>query len=181
MIKRLINAKKCMMSINEVQNYFENMSNSNELIKELFEWSQYPQIVDTVMKSLKLTPKQISDSLLMDDSEFSMKYMVIGNVVAMFEKLESIVGEQAFVKLMLKTNNEHKINALEVAINKKKVSILECFMSFDGIKKEYESNKQLMALCVFHMNKFYDESVVSVILNAFNWNKEKLKVIQSWY
>lgn len=175
------NVSKYMMSIKEIRNAFKNESSLNILMKWLFVYNQYPQMVDIVMEALKLTPKKISDLLLMDDSEFSMQYMVRFNVLEMFQKLESIIGEQVFVKLMLKMDKKLSSNALERAIFAKNVSIIEYFVSFDGVKKEYESNKQLMAECVRFMHKYYNESIVSVILTAFNWNKEKLKEIQSWY
>ena len=176
------NVSKYMMSIDAVCNCFQqNESRLNELICGLFVRNRYPKMVDIVMESLKLTPKIISDALLWKESKFSMLDMVILNVLEMFQKLASIVGEQVFVKLILKKDREHKTNALGRAIGQSKVSIIEYFVSFDGIKKGYESNKFLTAQCVFLMNQVYDEFVVSVILAAFNWNKDKLKEIQSWY
>merc|ERR1712110_875970 len=92
--------------------------------------------------------------------------------LTMIKKLESIIGEQVFVKLMLQSAEKSKGNALEQAIYKKKASIVEYFVSFQEIKKEYEFNKKLMAKCVYNMAEHYDESVVNVILSAFNWNEK---------
>merc|ERR1712228_215949 len=154
----------------------------DRLMYNLFVCNEISQMVDIVMESLRLTPRKISELLLMDDTKFSMAQMVRYNVLAMFQKLESIIDEHAFVKLILKYDEKNK-NALEQALGQKKESkafIIEYFVSFDGVKKEYESNEELMGRCVYYMAEGNDESVVSVILTAFNWNKEKLKEIQSY-
>merc|ERR1712228_166089 len=174
------NVSKYLMSIDDVPSAFQNESSLNKLMNDLFEYNQYPQMVDTVMEALKLTPKKISDLLLMDDARFSMVGMVVNNDLPIFQKLESIIDEQLFVKLILKRSEKFKTNTLEQAICQKKVFIVEYFVSFDGVKKEYGSNKELMVRCVYYMNQVYDESLVSVILTAFDWNKAKLKEIQSF-
>merc|ERR1712228_705675 len=88
----------------------------------------------------------------------------------MFQKLESIVGEKAFVKLILIPDN-----ALEQAIRESKVSVVEYFASFDGVKKVYASNNKWMknlikVLFVFNQNP----KVVDTVMKSLELTPNKV-------
>eukprot|EP01083_Nonionella_stella_P146996 463062_1 len=112
------------------------------------------------------------------DAEQWHKTTVITFVVAFhsfesLKKLSSIIGETVFIEHVLDTDTYGK-NGLEHALQKQKGKIVQWIISFEHIKKQYATNKDLLfrLLCyVFWM----DENMIDYILSALQIDKPMIQ------
>ena len=138
---------------------------------------------DTIAKMLKYKyPKEeIRDAF--HGIEFH-NWPIVGRVIFenTLDRLKEIAryySEKQFVDHVVVPNGDN-VNGVEYAIRKKKIDILEHLFSFNEIKSEYLSDKELIWRCVCWMNEAYDESVAGYLVKELSLNQEKLKEIQAF-
>merc|ERR1712190_526419 len=97
----------------------------------------------------------------------------------MLKKTCDVFGEKSFIQQVLLSDGCNK-NAIEYAIEEKKLETVKYLLSFDAAKKAIVSNAELLWRCVFWMLREYDESIASYLLKELELNEEKLKGIQKF-
>eukprot|EP01083_Nonionella_stella_P080179 220195_1 len=89
------------------------------------------------------------------------------------KKLSSIIGETVFIEHVLDTDTYGK-NGLEHALQKQKGKIVQWIISFEHIKKQYATNKDLLfrlLCCVFDM----DENMIDRVLSELQIDKSMIQ------
>merc|ERR1712228_864063 len=95
-------------------------------------------------------------------------------------KLCSLVEEKEFVRGVFVSDSKSNRNALEHAIHKQLLSMVEYFMSLKGIKIEMVTNDELLWRCIYWLNEKYDKSIAVHLIKELDLNEDKLKKLKNF-
>merc|ERR1712228_455052 len=95
--------------------------------------------------------------------------VIFKNKLPRLQRLVEFIPKKQFIEQILNPDEEN-MNGLEYAIKLKKIDVIKYLFSFDDIKKEYMSNKELIWRSVFWMNEYNDKSVVEYLTKALKLN-----------
>merc|ERR1712228_170671 len=176
------NLLKYVLSLDEVQSKYKDDKLLHRLIHHSFFKCANVKIVDLVLRKLNITnDKMIEFVNYKDDKKNIVGQVIYHRTLNILKKLFEEIGQLAFIKNVLISDGMYNRNALEYAIMKKKIDIIQYLFSFDDIQKEYATNKDLIWRCVWYMSGGnYDESVASYLMKEFNLNEEKLRELQKF-
>ena len=148
---------------------------AHALFYRLFVENKNDKMIDTALDELRLSTEAIAKHLSHPNGLIVVDLVELGNLERL-KKVHAILGDNLMKNIVLVGDK----NAIESAIGEK-IEIIKYFMSIDGVKNEYISNKELIYRCIYWMSTIDDnESVVSYLRKELNLNEEKLKELQEY-
>eukprot|EP01083_Nonionella_stella_P146997 463063_1 len=185
-----LNKPKLIQYIVSFEHIQTHYAKNKELLFRLLCFAFYmdEDMIDHVLSALQIDKQMIEESVTYQYQTPSRQFgsdavqwckmtmittVAINQAFEAFKKLSSVIGENVFIEHVLDSDGWGK-NALEWALEKRKDKMVHWIISFEHIKKQYSTNKDLVfrLLCsVFYM----DSNEIDRILSEMKINKAMIQ------
>merc|ERR1712228_286007 len=186
---------KYLFDMNEVRNQYQNNDPMIfRLCYWLFVYNSNSDLTDYVLSTLEISKEKVVQMLSYKcpkqpgyrrGAEEYHKYDIIGRTIFWgsfnhLQRLIAVIGKQAFIENALNVDGWNN-DALNRAVLKKNMKIVEYILSMNEIKEKYMSNNNFLFRLVGDLNKYIaNKEAVQFVVDSLGLTEAKLSELKSF-